>query len=322
VPSRREIQPAFPWLLKKQDWVIHRDQALLGGHSARSIDHRLATSQWRLLLPDVYLCHPGEESRRQRMIAALLYAGPHSAIDGADACRFHGVKAVPAPDERVLVVEPWGAPARSRGFVTIRRTVTPLQIVTTERLRFLAPPAAVIAAARRMKQDRRVVAVLSDALQRRVVTYDELVTAHIQGTPHNARRTDRALATLGSGAMSAPEVDFVKLAGASLVLPRPALNPLLRLPGSGRVISPDALFEDAALIHETNGRIAHARADQFADMQERHDALTAAGFTVLHNTPQRLRLHGREAIAEVERCYERLKGTGLPAGVTMLRLAV
>ncbi len=254
------------------------------------------------------------------MIAALLYAGPRAAIDGADACRFHGVRAVVPDEDRIDVVIPWGDPARSRQFLRVRRTVAPFTVVTTDRLRYLAAPAAVVAAARRLKQERAVTALLGDALQRRIVTFDELVTAHIQGSPHHARLTDRALAALGSGALSAPEVDFVNLVAASLVLPRPLCNPLLRLPG-GRVLSPDALFPDARLVHETNGRAAHARADQFADMQERHDALTAAGFTVLHNTPRRLRLHGREVIAEVERCYARLEGSGLPPGVTMLSLA-
>jgi hypothetical protein len=314
------IDPGFHWLVRDQDWVVHRDQALCAGHSPQSIGHRLITRQWQLLLPDVYLCHPGEPNRRQLMIAALLYAGPYAAIDGPDACRFHGVRATAPAEDQVSVVVPWGSPVRSRRFVRIRRTVAPLKVVETERLRYLAAPAAVVAAARRLSNERAVVALLSDALQRRVVTYDELVAAHIQGSPHRAKLTDRALTLLGSGAVSAPEVDFIKLVAASLVLPRPLCNPMLRLPG-GRVVSPDALFDGAGLVHETNGRTAHARADQFADMQERHDALTAAGFTVLHNTPQRLRLHGREVIAEVERCFTRLDGSGLPPGVTMLRLA-
>jgi hypothetical protein len=320
MPARRVIHPSFRWLLTSQDGVIHRDQALAHGHSARSIAHRLATLQWQRVLPDVYLCHQGEPSRRQTLLAAQLYAGPASAIDGVDACRFHGLRAGTAAEGRVHVVVPWGDPARSRGFVTVRRTTGPISTVQTERLRYLVAPAAVIATARRLKQERPVLALLSDAIQRKLVSYEELVAAHIQGSPHNARFTDRALAALGTGAQSPPEVDFLRLAAASLVLPAPACNALLRLP-NGRVISPDALFSEAGLIHETNGRIGHARADLFDDMQERHDALTAAGFTVLHNTPRRLALHGREVIAEVERCYSRLNGRGLPPDITVLRLA-
>jgi hypothetical protein len=113
------------------------------------------------------------------------------------------------------------------------------------------------------------------------------------------------------------EVDFLVLVALSSILPTPLCNVLLRLP-SGRLISPDALFESSAVIHETNGREPHARADRFEDMQERHDALTAAGFVVLHNSPRRLLTSPREALAEVERCHQRYDGRGLPLGVTIV----
>jgi hypothetical protein len=98
------------------------------------------------------------------------------------------------------------------------------------------------------------------------------------------------------------------------------LQRLLRL-CDGRLISPDALFLDAGLVHETNGRVAHLREDLFEDMQERHDAMTTSGLTVLHNSPRRLALHGREVISQAERCYLRDVGRGLPPGVTLVRLA-
>ena len=104
------------------------------------------------------------------------------------------------------------------------------------------------------------------------------------------------------------------------MLPTPICNALLRLP-DGQHISPDALFLDAGVVHETNGRVAHHRDDLFDDMQARHDAMTSAGLTVLHNPPRRLATHARLIIAQVERCYLRNKGRGLPPGVNIVRLA-
>ncbi|HVV74748.1 MAG TPA: hypothetical protein VHC43_01835 [Mycobacteriales bacterium] len=320
MPRRLEIAPSLRWVVDEQDGVIRRDQAFDAGHTRRSIGQRLATGAWRVLLPEVYLCSPSEPTRRQLLVAALLYAGPLSVIDSLDACHFHGIRTVTPSESRVHVVTPWGGAARSRDFVIIRRTVAPIEQVRTDRLRYLAPAAAVVATARRLRSERRVVALLSEAIQRNIAGYNDLVAAHIQGSPHNAKLTDRGLAALGSGALSAPEVDFAKLVTASLVLPRPEYNAALRLPG-GRIVKPDSLWVDAALVHETNGRSAHARADLFEDMQERHDAMTVAGLTVLHNSPRRLRLHGREVISQVERCYERRAGIGLPEGVTLLGLA-
>jgi hypothetical protein len=103
-------------------------------------------------------------------------------------------------------------------------------------------------------------------------------------------------------------------------LPPLLYNRRLKLPG-GRIISPDALALDAGLVHETNGRAAHRRDDLFDDMQERHDAMTVAGLTVLHNTPRRIALRGREVITQFERCYVRDAGRGLPPGVVLLPIA-
>jgi hypothetical protein len=254
------------------------------------------------------------------LIGAQLYAGSRSAIDAADACRWYGLRAVAVDEARVHVVEPWGEPARSAGFVVVRRTLTPLSVVRSHHLRFVDAATAVVSATRHMRADRPVLAALSDALQRNVTSYDDLMRAHIQGSPRNARRADIALRYLAEGARSAPEADFLALASASPILPGPTCNALLRLP-DGRLISPDALFLDAGLVHETNGRIAHQREDLFDDMQERHDAMTTAGLTALHNSPRRLALHGREIISQVERCYTRDAGRGLPPGVTLVRLA-
>ncbi len=318
VPRPCVTDPRLPGLIAAQDWVLHQDQAVAMGLTRKAVYHRVADGRWRLLLPGVYLCHPGEPTRRQRLVAALLYAGLGAAVDADDACRYHGVVAARPDDALVRVVVPLGSPIRSTGFVVVRRTSAPIEYVETARLRYLEPAAAVIAAARLRRTDRAVLALLSDAVERRIVTPRQLVRAHVRGSRRNARRTDLALADVLGGVRSVPEADFRLLAEASLVLPPLLYNPLLRLP-SGRVVSPDALAPDAGLVHEVNGRSAHARADLFDDMQERHDVMTEAGLTVLHNAPRRLRTAGREVLAQVERCYVRLRGRGLPEGVELLR---
>ena len=307
-------------LIASQDFVVARQQLLSGGMTRHGIANCFHYDGWQRLLPEVYLTHPGEPSRRQQLIGALLYAGEDAAIDADDACVFHGIKAIRPDDTVVRVVAPQASPARTRGYVVVRRTSAPIRVVTTERLRYLEPAAAAIAAARLRTSDRSVLAILSDAVQRRIVTYDDLVSAHIQGPHRNARPADLALEHIGAGIRSAPEGDFRRLAEASAVLPPLLYNRLLRLP-SGRLISPDALALDAGLVHETNGRNPHGREDLFDDMQERHDAMTEADLIVMHNAPRRLSLRGREAIAQFERVYLRNQGRGLPPGVELLPIA-
>lgn len=320
MPRRCITDPKLPGLIVHQDFVLHRDQALDAGLSPAAVTYRLRSGQWQLMLPDVYLTHPGEASRRQLLIAALLFAGPESAIDGADACRFHGVKAVAVAEDRVHVLVPFGAAARSRGFVVIRRTIAPYRIVATDAVRYVAPETAVVAATRRMRQARQVLAAFSDALQRGITTYDALLRAHVEGPPRHSRLGDLAMGALAAGIRSVPEADFRRLAEASPLLPHPEYNVWLRLQ-CGRVVCVDALIRSSALVHETNGRSAHAREDLFEDMQERHDALTASGFVVLHNSPRRLREHAREVIAQVERSHAIYDGRGMPSGVTTLASA-
>jgi hypothetical protein len=162
-----------------------------------------------------------------------------------------------------------------------------------------------------------VLALLSEVVQRQVASYEDLVRAHVRGSPRNARLADAALEHVGAGIRSVAEFDFRRLAEASSVLPPLVYNPVLRLP-TGRLVSPDALAVDAGLVHETNGRAAHARVDLFEDMQERHDAMTESGLVVLHNPPRRIRRQGRAVIAQFEHVYLRHAGRGLPDGVRMV----
>lgn len=317
MPRRCETVGVLPGLIAAQDYVVHRDQALLGGLTRDAIGHRLRTRQWSLVLPDVYLTHQGEPSRRQRLWAALLYAGPASAIDGVDACSAHGLTSVRTDPHKVHVVIPQDGPARSRGFVVVRRSQAEIRTVSKDMLRYLEPAGAVVAATRAMRNSRSVLATYSEAVQRRITTHDALLRAHVEGPPRNSRAGDAALAAIGAGIRSAPEDDFRKLVDASLILPAAEYNVWLRLP-SGRVVCVDALFRTSGVVHETNGRAFHAREDLFESMQERHDELTAAGLIALHNPPIRLRGRPREAIAQVERCHVMYDGRGMPAGIEIL----
>jgi hypothetical protein len=113
------------------------------------------------------------------------------------------------------------------------------------------------------------------------------------------------------------EADFRALAEASVVLPEVKYNVWLRFP-DGRLLCIDALVKSSAVVHETNGRVAHAREDLFEDMQARHDFLTTHGLVALHNTPRRISTRGREVISEFERTHLRYEGRGMPDGVEIV----
>jgi hypothetical protein len=174
----------------------------------------------------------------------------------------------------------------------------------------------------RYPDQRDALAVAAAAVQLGRVSVTELLVEAYEGPARGRPRLLRVIKALQAGIRSAPEEDFRQLVLRSRRLPEPLWNCLLQMP-DGRRFSPDALFVDAALIHETNGRRYHAPdeagEDRFEDMQRRADLLTTEGFTILQNSPARIRAEGRVVIGEVERCYARDAGCGLPSGVIILR---
>src|SRR4051794_17541926 len=161
VPRLNPVDPGFRGLLASQDFVVSRSQATHAGLTKNAIANRMTYDGWQTLLPNVFLAHPGEPSRRQLLVAALLWAGPRSAIDGRDACRFHGLTAAPPLDDIVHIVVPSSSGARDTGFVRVRRTSAQPRMIQTSMLRYVDPATAAIAASRSMTNRRAVLGVLS-----------------------------------------------------------------------------------------------------------------------------------------------------------------
>jgi hypothetical protein len=306
-------------MLARQDDLVTRRQAL-DHMSEVEIDRRLGRS-WQVILPGVYATFTGRLTARHRQRAALLLAGPESMLNDIDALRGHRVPYTPSDAfTRVLVRD--SVQRASRDFVVIRRTTRLPRAVIIDGLPVVPAARAVAEFVLRHTDDRDGLAVAAAAVQRGKVAVWQLLE-ELQHAPARGRpRLRRVLEAVEAGILSAPEGDFRDLVLASKTLPEPNWNWLLQLP-SGLRISPDALWLVAGLVHETNGRRFHAPDDAgedvFEDMQRRHDALVTAGFTVLHNTPRRISADGRAVITEVESCFARDYGRGLPPGVVILR---
>lgn len=78
---------------------------------------------WQRVLPGVVLMTSTRPTRRQRLRAAIAYAGPGSAISGVDAMRAHDID-VPLPPD-VLVLAPAERRLVSRSYLTVERTTRP-----------------------------------------------------------------------------------------------------------------------------------------------------------------------------------------------------
>ncbi|HVV75590.1 MAG TPA: hypothetical protein VHC43_06095 [Mycobacteriales bacterium] len=302
-------------VLDAQDQVITRLQAL--EHlSDGSLQHRLQR-HWRILLPGVYLAATGTPTQRQLLRAGLLYAGPGAQLSDQTALAAYGVRYLPA-DSTIRLLIPHAVRRVSRDGVVVRRTTRLPTPQVRDGLPYSPLARALADFAARVGDERLALAAIADAIQRRLVSVDDVVAELSHVTGRGCGLAGRLGQRLSTGAHSAPEADFLALVARSRILPTPLVNSLVELP-DGRCVSPDALFADAALVHETNGRSAHAATDLFDSMQERHGAMTAAGLTVLHSSPYQLRKEGDRIVAQVETCYLRDRGKGLPPGIKILR---
>ena len=301
--------------LSRQWGVLSRAQAL--EHLTPFEVRRQLRTEWCRLLPGVYGAFRGAPTEEQRRRAAQLYVGETGRLTDVWALSLAGVRFLPA-DTVVRMLCDWNTRRKSTGFVSVTRTRYLPERLDDNMVALAPVERALVDFGSRETDERTVRAVFCDAVQRRLAALSDVDKVAAHG-PLLGRRLIGALRDeLHDGIRSAPEADFRDIALSARGVPRPLFNPLIRLP-DGRRISPDALLEDAPLIHETNGRLAHEEHDLFESMQERHDVLTAAGFTVLHNPPRRLLTARAIVQREWEQCYGRLSPTGLPPGIVLER---
>ena len=88
-------QSTLAELLEEQDQIISRQQALTY-LSPSALQRRLRPrGPWQRILPGVCAAFTGTPTERQRLQAALLYAGPGAYVTGATGCRLYKLASAP-----------------------------------------------------------------------------------------------------------------------------------------------------------------------------------------------------------------------------------
>lgn len=156
------------------DGVIRSDELRAAGVSNYAVSARCRPSgPWRRVLPGVVLMTTGPPSRRQRLRAAVAYAGEGCVLSGADALRANGIR-VPCPDE-VLVLLPSERRAVSQSYVTVERTTRLPVPIFRDGLPVAPVVRATIDAARREHDLDRLRALLLAPLRSGACTLTELL---------------------------------------------------------------------------------------------------------------------------------------------------
>lgn len=294
---------ALSALVRKQDGVVLRRQALAAGLSPSALRYRLRPGgPWSVWLPGVYRTETGAPTQAQREIAALLYGGPRSVLTGAAALLHYRL---PAPEPAVIdILIPARSKRQSLSYVRVHRTNRMPEVVYGPSYLLCAPPARAVAdAVREMTDLRAARALLAGVVQSKGCATWQLKQELDFGPVRHSALLRSVLAEVADGVRSAPEAelrDLIKEAG----LPTPLFNPRLYLPGGTFIACPDAWWPEAGVAVEVDSKRWHLSPDDWERTMDRHDRLGQYSIVTLHFTPHKLRADRAFVIGKLKNAYK------------------
>lgn len=303
-PSSSGMEPpsAVADHLARQDGLVTRVQLRNAGVSQDTIAWN-AGRHWWVVLPCVYLVRRDNPTERQRQIGGLLWAGAGAALAGATSAGLHGVRSA-NPGGRVHLLVPAPKRSRSNTFAVVRRTTLHDEDTVSRGVLVLSSPArsCVDAALQSASADTRS-AIFVEAVQRQIVTIDQLGEWVHRLRPRDGARVRSALDDAATGAWSLPELALLDLVSTSTVLPEPSANPSLLDAEGRRLLTPDVWFDDVAMAVMVHSHAFHSQGADWDATVERDGGLVEAGVVVAGVTPHRLRTQPRSVLRRLEQTY-------------------
>ena len=309
-------------LVQTQRGLLTRGQALAAGLQDEAIRRALRDAKWQRLLPGLYATFIGGVTLEQRRLAATLYLGTDAQITGAAALVWHGFRQTNS-EEILHVLVPHAKRRASRGFVRVQRThrMDP-HAHSGNGYRVCSVARAVADYCRLLDEIRPVRAVVAEAVQRRLTTVDALKRELELAATSRTRLFRRALAEIGVGPRSAPEIELKDILVRSAVADLVIWNPRLVTSDGTALPSPDGWIDQVAIALEVDSREYHLGPDDWQKTMRRHNALAAHGVLVLHFTPSEIRSRPAHVRGTIERAYRERVAQGGRASVRLSSLLV
>jgi hypothetical protein len=248
----------------------------------------------------------------QRLIAAQLFAGPSGVISSWTAAGWHGVEAARrSPVIRMTV--PQRLSARRTSGIVITRTRRPDEAVWNRgSLRISSRARAVVDAARDIRGEPAATAIVTEAVQRGIVTVEAVRHELECGPRQGSAQVRRALAAAEANAWSVPEADLLALLRASPTLPEIWANPWLTSIDGRRLPTPDLWIDDVALAVQVHSRRYHLRDQDWEATVSADSILGEHGIVVLGVTPRLISADPAAVRSRVERACEALRDRPRP----------
>ena len=274
----KDVPHALLELAELQRGVIGRSQALACGLSPQAVRCRVESGRWQRMHLGVYAVFTGAPDRQARLWAALLRAGPRSALSHQTAAELDGLLDKPASlihvtipaSRRVTVIR--GMAVHTR--LNAERATHPVRLPPRTRLEETVLDLT-------DSCDDLVAAMdwVSRALGRRLTTQDQLRQAAAQRSQLRWRGAiGRALSPEQFGVNSALEFRYLHDVERPHRLPRSTRQAPAIL--SGRSAYRDVLYKEYGLIVELDGKVAHPDDSRWLDIS-RDNAAAATGLITL-----------------------------------------
>jgi very-short-patch-repair endonuclease len=264
-------------LLRRQDGVVSRDQALACGVTPAAIKHRLARGLWTLLWPCVYLSAAHAIGPRVRVRAASLWLGSTATLIGVGAAWW--LRLLDEPPQILRFAVPPDRRVRSRRDVQVVRRLLTGRRSNVDGVPVLSRADAVVDAAAELGLCRGA-ELMDRALLANRVTLDGLLRAHRArlGCPGSAT-VARLLALAAGGARSEAERRVHRLLSDACVTGWFA-DHRITVPGYGVAVL-DLAFPTTRVVVEIDGWAHHRDLPAFRRDHARQNALVLAGWTVV-----------------------------------------
>lgn len=289
--------------LDGQHQVISRSQALACGVPRSTVTSWSGPQgKWQRLLPGVYLTVTGKPTPEQRLAAALLYAGPHSAITGAAALRGYRLRA-PGPDV-IDVLVPKTARRQSVGFVRIHRTRRLPRVVRAGVIRYAAPARAVADAAQLLPSVDDARSVVAEAIQKQACSIAQLGLELQAAGTRDSSQLRIALNDIRAGARSVAEIRFRERVERS-ALPPPQYNVFLRSADGSDIGEVDAWWADAGVSVEIDSQEYHFYRADWLKTEAKRSRLLKQGIFPHNIAPVRVDNDWDAVLAELSASLEK-----------------
>jgi hypothetical protein len=271
-------------LAAQQDQVLRRSQLRELGFDRNAVQSQVRAGRWARAGSTVVVLHTGPLSRRQREWAAVLGAGPHSALAGRTGLALAGLQGW--DDGAVHVVVPRGySPSRVPSVRTIfHETRCPPErtLETVGRPPRTSVERSAIDAAVWSQRTATACGVLAAVVQQRLSTGPRLLVALEQaGAVKHRAAMMRALRDISGGAQALTEINFGRLSRRHEL--GKVTHQAVRLDGEGRRRYLDVEIESAAgarIWCEIDGAVHLLAMNYWQDMS-RSNELLIAGSPVL-----------------------------------------